>query len=213
MKNSECRAAARKQLGGNIFANNWLLLLLCYLIQMVILSAGSGITFGIATLIITGPLLYGTLRLTVNLASTEDKQSVGTMFVGFKENFLQAFVLCFLSSIFLCLWTLLLIIPGIIKGYSYSMAFYIQQDAEDKNWNNCLKASMQMMKGHKWELFCLDFSFIGWYILGFITFGLGLLWVIPYHYQAKANFYLGLKNNPSEDTKKENTPNSSSIEG
>lgn len=91
-------------------------------------------------------------------------------------------------------WTLLLIIPGIVKSYSYAMAFYIKQE-HGKNIEaiDAISESRRMMDGYKWQLFCLDFSFLGWYILGILCLGVGVLFVTPYHEVARANFFEALK--------------------
>lgn len=98
-----------------------------------------------------------------------------------------------LVIVYTVLWTLLLIIPGIIKGYSYAMTPYILADEEELKGNAAIERSMQMMDNHKWELFLLDLTFIGWYLLGILTLCIGWLWVVPYHYTARAAFYEELK--------------------
>lgn len=98
-----------------------------------------------------------------------------------------------LVSIFTFLWTWLLIIPGIIKAYSYSMTPYIVKDmvasGKQVSATDGINASKELMKGHKMNLFIFDLSFLGWNILAAITCGLGYLWVTPYYQTAKANFY------------------------
>ena len=84
---------------------------------------------------------------------------------------------------------ILLIIPGIVARYSYSMVPYIMEEKPSFNTDDVFRASRQIMKGHKWELFCLRFSFLGWYLLSFLTLGLGLLFVVPYKNAAEAAFY------------------------
>ena len=74
------------------------------------------------------------------------------------------------------------------------MSTFIQQDAENKDWKLCLEKSIEMMNGKKWKLFLLDLSFIGWYLLGILCLGVGVLFVIPYHEQARAEFYEDVKN-------------------
>ena len=74
------------------------------------------------------------------------------------------------------------------------MSAFIQQDAADKDWKTCIDKSREMMKGYKMSLFLLDLSFIGWYIVGILCFGIGVLFVQPYHMQARAEFYEELKN-------------------
>ncbi len=91
-----------------------------------------------------------------------------------------------------CLMSLLyflFIIPGIIAHYSYAMVPYIIEEKPDFNLDDVFRASRHIMKGHRFELFWLRLSFFGWYLLGFLTLGLGLLFVIPYKNAAEAAFY------------------------
>lgn len=97
------------------------------------------------------------------------------------------------------LWTLLLIIPGIIKGYAYAMVPYITTDLIDSNQTvnptKVVEASDKLMKGHKMDLFILRLSFIGWDILAACTLGIGLLWLAPYRNSTYAIFYRKLAGN------------------
>ena len=86
----------------------------------------------------------------------------------------------------------LLIFPGIIADYGFKMAPYILAEHPDYTAWQALKESWEMMKGHKWRLFCLDFSFIGWYILAVCTCNIGFLWLNPYENAAESIFYLEL---------------------
>lgn len=205
IENSILRKNAREQLGGNIFAKPWLMLLVVYIVCSAILGAASSITCGIATIVVTGPLLFGLCRVCVNLVKGKQDIDIAELFVGFKENFTQSFLLCLLTSIFTFLWSLLFIIPGIVKSYAYAMAPYILQDDPTKDWKQCLDESQEMMKGNKWQLFCLDFSFIGWILLGALCCGVGVLFVYPYQLAARANFYMALKamNEPAQDPNSE----------
>ena len=189
----ELRRRAREQLGGNIFATGWMSLLLVLLLGDVIVSAGSIVVFG--SLILIGPISYGMAKITIDLVRGKDggKVNFGDLFAGFTEDFLNTFLLGLMQSIFIFLWSLLFLIPGIVKSYSYAMAFYIQKDANDKDWNACITESRKMMNGHKWQLFVLDLSFLGWYIVGLLCCGIGTLWVAPYHQAARANFYEQLR--------------------
>ena len=107
--------------------------------------------------------------------------------------FIPEFLNFLFSYIFQFLWTLLLFIPGIIKSYSYAMTPYIVNDlvesGQEVHATTAITASRQLMAGHKWELFVLDLSFIGWYLLCIITLGIGFIWLIPYERTTKANFY------------------------
>lgn len=100
-------------------------------------------------------------------------------------------VLCAKIGMFfaVAIGSVFLIIPGIIIKYSYAMVPYILEERRDFSTYQAFQASKQIMKGHKWELFCLKFSFIGWYILGILTLGIGFIFINPYRYATEAAFY------------------------
>ena len=98
-----------------------------------------------------------------------------------------------LMCVYVFLWSLLLYIPGIIKMLSYSMTFYIMRDNPEMSGEQAIQRSMEMMKGHKMELFLLSLSFIGWILLSIITLGIGYLWIYPYMFTAQVAFYEELK--------------------
>ena len=112
------------------------------------------------------------------------------------SRFVPEFLNFLLSYIFQFLWSLLLVIPGLIKSYSYAMTPYIVNDlvesGQEVHATTAITASRQLMDGHKWDLFVLNLSFIGWYILSVITFGIGYIWLLPYEQTTKANFYRNL---------------------
>ena len=95
----------------------------------------------------------------------------------------------FLTGMYVFLWMLLLIIPGIIASYSYAMTEYILADHPELSASEAISRSKEMMEGNRWRLFCLEFSFIGWSILCALTLGIGYLWLTPYKEAAKAAFY------------------------
>ena len=101
--------------------------------------------------------------------------------------FFKVLILSILISIFTFLWSLLLIIPGIVATYRYSFAIYILLDDPDKSPMQCIRESKELTQGHKWELFVLDLSFIGWSILSMIPF-VGIF-TMPYMEITRANFY------------------------
>ncbi len=99
-----------------------------------------------------------------------------------------------LRDIFLFLWTCLFIIPGIVKAYAYRMVPYILAEYPECGANEAITRSREMMRGHKWRTFLLDLSFIGWWLLSVVTFGLvGLFWLSPYYYNTDAALYERLK--------------------
>ena len=109
------------------------------------------------------------------------------------DRFVQGFLQAFLRSLFTILWSMLLVVPGIIAHYSYRMTPYIMIDHPELTAKEAIAASKEMMCGHKWELFCLDFSFIGWGILAALTLNLGHLALNPYKNAARTAFYRNLK--------------------
>ncbi len=111
----------------------------------------------------------------------------------FKQFNNRVFITMILVSIYTWLWTLLFIIPGIVKIYSYAMTPYLLNDNEELTGDEAINASMRMMNGHKWELFVLDLTFIGWWILCIFTLGIGYLWLNPYMQTSRAAFYEELK--------------------
>lgn len=94
-----------------------------------------------------------------------------------------------LSYIIVCLWTLLLIIPGIMKALSYALMPFILRDEPELSAREVLAKSSAMMHGRRWHLFCLYLSFIGWILLALLTCGIGILWLTPYMQTAFAAFY------------------------
>lgn len=105
----------------------------------------------------------------------------------------HTFLTLFLRDLFIALWSVLFVIPGIIKMYSYRLTPYLIKDEPELSATETITRSRKLMKGHKWEAFVLDLSFIGWYILGALTMGIvHFFWTAPYHESAKAEFYLEL---------------------
>ena len=184
LRAKDFRAQARASLTGN-----WGVALLAYLIASIILGA-AGSTF-VGTVLLLGPMMAGMAAVYLMIVRRQ-KAEIVNVFDGFK-NFVNTLVGGLLYSIFLALWTLLFIIPGIIKSYSYAMTFYIMNDNPELDGMEAITRSRQMMNGNKWRLFCLDFSFIGWIILCMLTFGLLFLYVGPYMEAAHAAFYQSLK--------------------
>jgi uncharacterized membrane protein len=186
---SEIRATARAQLGGSPLHNIWLRALLICLFIAIITGAAAAIPTGLLTLIIMGPLNYGLCFLFLKQHRSHRPMYMGDLFNGFTDDFGQTFLIGLLSGIFVFLWSLLLLVPGLVKSYAYSQKYYIKADHADYDWRQCLTASEELMEGHKGQLFLLDLSFLGWYLLGALLLGIGIFWVMPYHQAARAIFY------------------------
>ena len=113
---------------------------------------------------------------------------------GFTPKFGRNVGSMLLKNIYICLWTMLFVIPGIIQAYSYRLVPYILADDPEIGANEAITRSRYMMNGNKWRAFMLDLSFIGWYILSAITFGLvGLFYLHPYKYGTDAALYNALQ--------------------
>lgn len=110
-----------------------------------------------------------------------------------RERYLNVVLVMFYRGVLLFLWTLLLIIPGIIKGYAYRMVPYILADNPQIGHRRAIELSNQMTMGHKLDMFVLDLSFIGWYLLGMLACGVGVLFVRPYDDSTNAELYLTLR--------------------
>ena len=111
------------------------------------------------------------------------------MFYGFNFLWGKSIVLYFFTGLFTLLWLLCFIVPGIIKAFAYAIAPYILADNPTMSAFDALDESQTMMEGRKWNLFKLGFSFIGWLLLSILTFGILLIWIIPYMQAAYAAFY------------------------
>lgn len=129
------------------------------------------------------------------------ESNVKEMFsAAFSENYRRNLGIMLLTCMYIILWSLLLVIPGIVKAYSYAMTPYIAEEHPELSAEECIKKSMIMMSGHKMDLFLLQLSFIGWILLSFLTFGIGLLWVAPWMQMADVKFYEKIKFKNAENT-------------
>ena len=135
------------------------------------------------------PLSWG---LTVSLLRNHREESVDleNLFDGFRGGrYTRVFCALFLVNLFTFLWALLLIIPGIMKAFSYALTPYIIMDEPELTARQAITRSCEIMQGRRWKLFCLYLSFIGWGILSLLTFGIGFLWLVPYMNASIAAFY------------------------
>ena len=159
-------------------------------------TVSTGSTIGsLALIIISGPLEIGLCYFFVmNVLGRADSISVTTPFTAAFTNFGRKLGGYLWMVLFSFLWSLLFIIPGIIKGFSYAMTPYILADCPNVAAKDALKLSMRIMKGHKWELFVFELSFIGWGILSVLTLGiLDVFFVQPYMQSSLATYYLEVR--------------------
>jgi uncharacterized membrane protein len=150
----------------------------------------------IISLIVTGPLALGLAIFSLEISRSQEAK-VAQIFAGF-NHFVKALEAYILMVLFILLWSLLLIIPGIIAALSYSLVFYIIADDTSIHPLDALKKSKKMMYGYKWKYFCLGLRFIGWILLCILTLGIGFLWLAPYMQVTMAKFYDDVKNNHME---------------
>ena len=170
---------------------NWGATILATLLYVLIIGALS--YTGVGTLILGGPLLVGLVAVFLQLTRTGTTK-IEYLFNGITTGFVNKMLGNILVTLYTLLWTMLFYIPGIIKAHSYAMTYYILNDNPEMSANDAITRSREMMDGHKWQLFCLRFSFIGWYLLSALTFGILLIVVMPYMQAAEAEFYEKLKN-------------------
>lgn len=193
LSRADLKQQAKEQLKGNLG-----MLFLCTLIVTAIsfVLALIPVVGTVATYIIAPPLSLGLIMVYLSVTYGE-KVEIGTLFNGF-QSFGKSILLYLLIMIFTLLWSLLLIIPGIIKAYSYSMAFYILAENPDMTAREALNESKLIMDGHKMELFVLQLSFILWILLTGITLGIAGIYVYPYMQLTLTNFYHNIKRKSEE---------------
>ena len=162
--------------------------------QRVVINPFIGYSLSFVSLFVLLPLAVGYSNSMRVLLETGDNRLTNNSFsLGF-GNWLHVVWGMILSTIYIFLWTLLLIIPGIIKSYSYALTPYILVEHPEMSANEAIEESMRLMDGHKFDLFYLQLSFIGWAILSILSLGLGVFWLIPYQMTAQADFYRDIKN-------------------
>ena len=142
---------------------------------------------GIAVCVVAFPLAGITIYLT--LPEGIDISMIGENPLLIGGIGLCAFVLAYFA----------LLVAVMVYALAVSMTYYIMEDHPEMGLRDAIRASRKMMKGHKWQLFCLEFSFIGWALVCVLTAGIGILWVAPYEYAAIAAFYEDLNPKPAED--------------
>ena len=192
MNRVELKAAAKSQIKGKIgilFAITVIIALISGIAGAVLAKIPGGSI--IVSIIITPAFALSLTRVYLNVVKG-NQPSAADAFCGF-DDFWAAFKVSFLVGLFTYLWSLLFIIPGIVKSLSYSMATYILAENKGKSALECINESKEMTMGYKMDLFVLGLSFIGWGLLCVITLGIAGIWVIPYMQATYANAYNSLK--------------------
>jgi len=189
--NKDLMRQAREALEGK-----WGLAIGVTLVYMLIAGAASSIFPGVGTiiaLVIGGPLALGVSGFFLGLSRRQEVK-FSEMFNGF-NHFVVALGAYLLMVLFVFLWSLLLIIPGIIASIAYALTFFILAEDPTLSPMEALRKSKKMMYGYKWKYFCLGLRFIGWALLCLLTLGLGFIVLMPYIYASYAKFYDDVKAN------------------
>jgi uncharacterized membrane protein len=186
MNRKELKESAKNQLQGK-----WAWGVGVCFIGSVLAGVASSVSFGI----LSGILVYGVYYAFVDLADGKYQSNIfSAAFSAFtNKKFLPSLVTSLLEYFFVFCWSLLLIVPGIVKSYSYAMAPFIVKDVSEAGKEiaatQAISEIRKLMDGHKGELFLLDLSFLGWALLCVLTLGIGFLWLNPYYNATKANYY------------------------
>ena len=223
MTSSELRAMARRNLEGT-WGISVGVALVAALLGGLIVGTGSNINFNFNedTVCNLPPIFWTVLLPMVSLAGLLGIVSFilgGTVELGYAkfllkqydrkelqfsdlfsqfERFGTGFAQKFLRTLYTCLWALLLVIPGIVKGLSYAMTPFILEEHPEMTASEAIKASMKLMDGHKMDLFILGLTFLGWEILACLTMGIGFLFLNPYMNAAYAAFYRNISGQRQE---------------
>ena len=174
----------------------WSLIIMLLVFALISGAAGS-FTMGLLSLL-TLPMGYALSVAFLNVSRTQCNPQLESMFTVYRDNFLKAFLVPLLQGLFVFLWSLLFVIPGIIMAYAYSMAIYVANDNPELSAMDAIRKSRELMNGHKWDLFVLDLSFIGWIFLCLLTCGIGFFFLAPYIEMAHVEFYRELTEQATE---------------
>ena len=151
------------------------------------IAASIGGTLGMIQFVLGGVVQLGYCKYLLKLHDGE-QADVKDLFSEFNR-FADGFILSLLQGIYIFLWSLLFVIPGIVATYKYAMSSFILLENPGMKPNDAITASKEMMNGHKGELFWLGLTFIGWSFLSALTLGIGNLWLNPYMNASYAAFY------------------------
>lgn len=154
-----------------------------------ITMATVAIVMGLIVVVLGGAVNLGWCRFHTNLVKDREDAQFNDLFAHF-DRLGRGFAMNFVLSLFVILWSCLLLVPGIIAAYSYSMVPYLMAEFPDLKLMAAIRESKRLMRGKKWRLFCLQMSFFGWALLALLTLGIGQLWLIPYMRTAEAAFYM-----------------------
>lgn len=194
---SEIRSAARTALSGH-WAEAAMFTFVYYLVSWAIGAVSTGLDLivpgaSMLVILLVLPMGWGySVAFLGNRRGAEDPFNISHLLDGYKD-FSRIFTTILLMQLYTFLWALLLIVPGIIKGLSYSMTCFVLCDNPDMKNNEAIELSMKMMDGHKMDLFRIILGMLGCVVLSVLLLGIPLLWLVPYYMAVYTNFYLEVK--------------------
>lgn len=200
--NSELRASARASLKGK-WADYVVLTLILFILIYAIIPIAIPLQYYIKSDTLSEliqtiwslalyPVIYGFYICFLNKDEQTPAPKIGGLFTYYSQ-FGRIVGTMILTGIYIIGWTLLLIIPGIIKSCSYALTPYVLKDNPELSYDAAISRSSVMMNGHKMQFFLLNLSFIGWGLLCILTLGIGFLFLMPYIYMSFAKFYESVK--------------------
>lgn len=151
-------------------------------------TSGAEFFLSIASSIVEVILTFGSINMYLKMSRSPNPVSFSDFTEGLAE-FGRAILAFLWQLLWITLWSMLFIIPGIIKSYEYSMIYYIASEYKNVSVIDAMNISKTITKGHKWDLFVMDLSFLGWILLSVISCGVGFLWIIPYMTMTEINAY------------------------
>lgn len=197
MNTAELKANAKEQLRGK-----WAVAIGTVLVANILIDSdvmykvsekfgliGLSISCSLISLFLGGVISVGLCKFLLDMTTKREEPRFETLFSQFNI-YLKTLGLNILITLSVCIGTILFIVPGIIVGLMFSQSYYILSEDPSKSITQCIKESVDMMNGHKWDLFYLELTFIGWWLLTAITVGIAGLWVAPYVKVTETNFYL-----------------------
>lgn len=197
MNTAELKANAKEQLRGK-----WAVAIATVLVANILIDSdvmykvsekfgliGLSISCSLISLFLGGVISVGLCKFLLDMTTKREEPRFETLFSQFNI-YLKTLGLNILITLSVCIGTILFIVSGIIVGLMFSQSYYILSEDPSKSITQCIKESVDMMNGHKWDLFYLELTFIGWWLLTAITVGIAGLWVAPYVKVTETNFYL-----------------------
>lgn len=183
---AELKLQAKQSLEGN-----WANTIIIFLLFLLLISIATASFIG--SIIFSGVLFFGLYAYFLDLIRRQDT-SFSHLFSGF-DYFIQTLGMYLLSTLYVILWSLLLVIPGIMAAFSYSMIYFVLKDNPGMGVGEILETSKSLMKGHRWRFFVLCLSFFWWFMLAAVTAGIGFIYVGPYLSATAAAFYQDIIDN------------------